>query len=93
MRTASVLLLISAVALSACGSALTSAQHASFDRVKCEVKALEPLAFTDAEAVVGALDDGRLTLEDAADIAAVAKDTQAAVNAAFAACKADAGAP
>lgn len=89
MRTVLTLLALAAViALSACSGGLTPAEQASYDRVKCEVKALAPIVEADADAVVHAIEDGKLTLEDATDLANKAEPTVKKAKAAFAACRA-----
>lgn len=88
MRPITALVLLCVLALSACAGGLTPAQQASYDRVKCEVKALAPIVESDADAVVRAIEDGKLTLDDATDLANKAEPTVKDAKAAFAACRA-----
>lgn len=80
--------ILAVLSLVACSGGLTPAQQADYDRVKCEVKALVPVVESDADAVVHAIEDGKLTLSDATDLANKAEPTVKDAKAAFAACRA-----
>ncbi len=75
-------------ACTGCGAPLTPAQQAQYDRVECEVKALAPLALTDADAVVHAIEDGKIDFADVANLTVEAKANFDAAKAAFNNCRA-----
>lgn len=88
IETTAILALLAGCGATACGQPLTPAQEAQVDRVKCEVTALEPLALTDADAVVHTIEDGTLGLEDVVALTAEAKTNVDAVKSAFKTCRA-----
>lgn len=71
----------------ACSTPATPAQVAQYDRVKCETVALEPLALSDADAIVHSIEDG-LSIEDLFQLIAVGKENIDAVKTALATCRA-----
>lgn len=70
-----------------CVGGVTPAQQAQFDRIKCEVKALTPVAVEDADHIVHSIEDGNISLSDVFELIPVVQDTEAKVRAAFAACR------
>ena len=88
IETAAILAVLAGCGATACGQPLTPAQEAQVDRVKCEVKALEPLALSDAEAVVHTIEDGTLGLADVVELTATAKTNVDTVRSAFETCRA-----
>lgn len=83
-----VLALLAGCGAVGCGQPLTPAQHAQVDRVECEIQALEPLVLQDAGAVVRAVEDGSLGLDDVVTLTATAKSNVDEVKAAFKTCRA-----
>lgn len=76
------------LSLTACAAGgLTPAQQAQYDRVKCEVKALTPVALDDADHVVNSIEDGNLSLADLLELIPVTEATAAAVKSAFSDCR------
>lgn len=71
----------------ACSTPPTPAQVAQYDRVKCETVALEPLALSDADAIVHSLEDG-LAIDDLFQLIADVKGNIQSVKAAVATCRA-----
>ena len=74
-------------ACSAC-TGTPAAKRAQYDRVKCEVQALEPLALYDADYAVREIESGGLSLEQLISGPALVKQNVDTVKAAFSACRA-----
>lgn len=88
IETTAVLALLAGCGAVGCGQPLTPAQHAQVDRVECEIQALEPLVLKDAAAVVHAIEDGSLGLDDVVTLTATANANVKEVRAAFETCRA-----
>lgn len=86
MRRLAALLALPALALGC--SSLTPAQEAQYDRIKCEVQALEPLALADADYTVHTIEAGALSLDAAISDVQTIKANVNAVKAAFQTCRA-----